>query len=261
MTRPLSLATRRTSGAVLALIAAALAFGLAAAAYGQALDEYVRFEVPDGLDIASLVGNPTVLAAEHRSFQDQATGERRSDGFSDIAAVYDIPLEALLRAASDFAAYSRFMPRIIESSPIELGALSARVPTASTAGPVRLVYASGIKLLGIEVVYRIIGESSVETLGGGAFGTRARMVESLDGKLYKQANSFYFAPVVVRGKTMTFVRYYSTLGIRNPGAATVKVLSVAVGTEGKAQVKALASEALRRASSEATGGGKGGLGG
>lgn len=240
-----------------ALLAAAAAFAFAGAAHGQAAgqgqtpDDGYRYGIPAGLDLAKLVGEPTLLDSEHKAFDDPSSGERRSRGFADVVAVYDIPFGAFVDAASDFAAYSRFLPRIFESTPVATPPPTAPASAASASGtrsaPARLIYSSGIKAMGIEVLYRIIAESSVDEPGEGAIGVRARMVESLDGKLFAQSNSFYLARVSVGGKAMTLVRYYSSLGLREPGALTVKVLSLSAGPEGKAQVKALAEEAAKRA--------------
>lgn len=194
------------------------------------------YGVPDGLELAELVDKPRLLGTTHVLFRDEATGERRLTGYADAVAVYDMPLDSLVAAASDFAAYPSFVPRIIEAT------------VEGRDGPIwRVRYNVGIRFLGVEVSYRSIFNSIIEQLGGGAVGMRSWQIQSLDGGLYESFTSLYFAPVTVHGKTMCFVRYFNRPGIRRPGFGLLQVLDLFTPPESRAQIAAIAAEARRRA--------------
>lgn len=196
--------------------------------------EYL-YGIPANLELADLVDRPRLLGTTHVQFQDAATGERRLTGYADVVAVYDLPPESLAAAASDFESYPSFVPRILEATVL------------GHDGPVwRVSYNVGIRFLGVQVSYRSVFDTVVERLEGGAVGVRSWQVQSLDGGLYESYTSFYFAPVVVQGKTMCFVRYFNRPGLRRPGFGVLQVLDLFTPPEARAQVAAMASEARRR---------------
>jgi len=196
--------------------------------------EYM-FGVPDGVDLRALVHAPRLVGTTYYVFDDPASGERRLGGYAEIQAVYDLPVDAFWDVLLDIEAYPTYSPRI----------LGAKIE--SVWGPVyRVRYTTGIRFLGIEVSYVAIEDITVQTFPDDSRGTRTRLVESLDGSVYEHFSSFYVAPVVVGGKQMTFVRYFSRPGIRKPGFGMLQVVQFFAAPEGKGQVNAVAKEAARR---------------
>lgn len=207
-----------------------------ASAQGMLQAEYL-YGAPANLELADLVDRPRLLGTTHVQFQDAATGERRLTGYVDAVAVYDLPLESLVAVASDFESYPSFVPRILEATIL------------AHDGPIwRVSYNVGIRFLGVQVSYRSVFDTVVERLEGGAVGVRSWQVRSLDDGLYESYSSFYFEPVLVRGKTMCLVRYFNRPGLRRPGFGVLQVLDLFTPPEARAQVAAIAGEARRRAS-------------
>jgi hypothetical protein len=201
--------------------------------------EYL-YGMPEALDLEALVGKPDVVGTFNYVFTDPVSGERRLGGYAEVVAVYDIPVEELLTVATDFEGYPSFMPRMLG---VEVLSRDGQV--------VRARYRVGIKFMGIEVAYDSISDTAIERLPGGAAATRSWMVESLDGAAYESFNSFYFCPATVRGKTMTFVRFFSRPGVCRPSAGMLQLLNLFAAPEAKGQVAAVAKEAQKRAKKRA----------
>lgn len=196
--------------------------------------EYL-FGVPEGVDLEPLVHSPRLVGTTYYVYDDEASGERRLGGYAEFHAVYDLPVESLWDVLLDISSYPTFSPRI----------LGAEVE--SVWGSVyRVRYTTGIRFLGIEVSYDAIEDITVQTFLDGSRGTRTRLVESLDGSVCEHFSSFFVAPVTVEGREMTFVRYFSRPGIRNPGFGMLQVVQFFAAPEGKGQVNAVAKEAARR---------------
>ncbi len=210
------------------------AFGPASAEGHPSAARYL-YGIPDGLDLERLVGAPELLDSAYYAFEAADGGEPRLSGYADVAAVYDIPLDRLAAVAADFPSYPRFMPRILG------------VEVLGVDGSASLLrYRAGLDFLFISVAFESVFESTVDALPGGAVGVRSRLVESLDGAEYEHVNSFYFEEVTVRGRPMTFVRYYNRPGLRRPVPGLQAVVGSVIASEARGQVKALAKEAARR---------------
>jgi hypothetical protein len=192
------------------------------------------YGIPAGLDLEELVDRPKLVGTVNHIFNDTVSGERRMSGYAEVVAVYDLPLEKMLAVGLDFGSYPGFMPRV----------LHARVERQD-GSTYQAYYDTGIKLLGIEISYKVRSESTVERLEGGAAGIRSRMLESLDGSLYENYNSFYLEPIIVKGKLMTFIRYFNRPGIRRPSAGTLQIVRLFAASEAKAQVAAIAKQTVR----------------
>jgi len=197
-----------------------------------------RSGVPRDLDLGRLVGKPRQIGMDYRVWRDPETNEKRLGGFVDIVAVYDIPIEYLMDATVDFESYPSFVPYIHEAKVL------SRADSAY-----RIQYHSGIKFLGISVTYDSVFEAVVTRDPDGGVKVGSRLVESLDDAEYEHYTSTYLLPVEVDGKTMTFVRYYNSPGIKRPSPGMLQVPNLFATREGKRQVEAFAEEAARRAGS------------
>ena len=203
----------------------------------QEAAEYL-YGMPEGLtaeDLRKLIDNPKLIGMKYHVFNDAATGERRVGGYAEVIAVYDAPIQHLVDATIDFEGYPRFMPRILE----------ARLDSCDGT-TYHLWYNSGIKLLGVEISFKLRSESIIDRLEGGAVAVRSRMLESLDGGLYEHYNSFYMEPLVLNGRSMTFVRYFNRPGIRKPSLGTLQIVRLFSPSEVKAQVSSIGREAIQR---------------
>jgi len=204
----------------------------------EASAEYL-YGRPDGLDVEQLeelIDSPKIVGIKYYIFNDIATGERRVGGYAEVIAVYDTPIQYMIAATVDFEGYTRFVPRILD----------ARIDSVDGTR-YQLRYDTGVRLIGIEIAFKVRSESIIDTLGNGAVAVRSRMLESLDGELYENYNSFYMEPLVVNGKPMTFVRYFNRPGIRKPSPGTLQLVRLFSPSEAKAQVSAMGKEAIRRA--------------
>ena len=193
------------------------------------------YGLPPGLDLERLVGKPRLVDTVNYLFTDQASGERRLGGYAEVIAVFDMPIEDILAVSLDFESSASYAPRIMES------AIQRR------DGPdYHLYYKVGIKFMGIEISFRSTFVSTVEHFDGGSVGIRSRLTESIDESEYEHFTSTYFTPVMVNGRTMTFIRYFNRPGIRNPSVGMLQVLNLFAPPEARGQVSAIAKEAARR---------------
>lgn len=232
--RPRSRRLGLASARLLAALGLAASFGLVAAEGHPSAAQYL-YGIPVGLDLEGLVGAPELIDSAYYAFDAADGGEPRLSGYADVVAVYDLPLDRVAAAAADFAAYPRFMPRILG------------VEILGVDGSTSLLrYRAGLDFLFFSVAFESVFESTVDTLPGGAVGVRSRLVESLDDAEYEHVNSFYLEAVTVRGKPMTFVRYYNRPGLRRPAPGLQAIVGSVIAAEAKGQVKALAKEAARR---------------
>jgi hypothetical protein len=200
--------------------------------------EYL-YGMPGGLsedDLEELIDAPRLVGMHYRLFNDAATGERRVGGYAEVIAVYDTAMQYLVDTVSDFEGYPRFVPRILEAGLDSIDGARYRVR-----------YDTGVRLLGMEIGFKVRSESVIEQLDGGSVAVRSRMLESLDGGLYENYNSFYMEPVVIDGRPMTFIRYFNRPGIRKPTPGTLQIVQLFSPSEARAQVSAIGREAVRRA--------------
>ncbi len=191
------------------------------------------YGVPEGIDLASIVGKPTLLGTTNYIFKDG--DERRLAGYVDVVAVYDLPIDAMAAALLDFEAAPGYVPHILEATVRRRGSDGAEI-----------YYKSGFRILGIEISYESVFLTAVDRLEGGAIGLRSLMLDSLDGRSFEHYTSTYLEPVVVGGRAMTFVRYFNRPGLRKPALGLLQVLNVFVSPEAKAQLDALEGETRRR---------------
>ncbi len=199
----------------------------------ETYQEYL-YGLPPGLDLRALVGKTEIVGSFHY-LSDYPSGKRLG-GYAEVVAVYDIPLRDLVEVATDFDMYTAFMPRMLDATVL------------SRDGPlVRTKYRVGLSFMGIELAYDTVCDTLLERLPEGAMATRSWLVESPDGNTYESFNSFYFHPVNVGGRTMTFVRFFTRPGINRPSSGTLQLAQMLASSEARSQVSAIAKEALRRA--------------
>jgi hypothetical protein len=200
-------------------------------------EEYL-YGMPPGLTedaLGELIDNPRLVGMKYHIFNDAVSGERRVGGYAEVIAVYDAPIQAMIAVTTDFEAYPRFMPRILD----------ARVYSYD-GRRYSLWFDTGVRLLGIEISFKVVSESIIDRLEGGAVAVRSRMLESLDGGLYENFNSFYMETVVIGGRSMTFIRYFNRPGIRKPTLGTLQIVRLFSPSEARAQVSSIGREAVRR---------------
>ncbi len=193
------------------------------------------YGMPAGLDLTALVGKPRILGITHYLFDDPVSGERRLGGYAEVAAVYDGPLDELLAVVLDFESTPEYAPRILGT---EIRNRDGRVYD--------IYYNTGIRFLGMEIAFESIYRTGFEYLDGGAFGLRSHLVDSMDDLAYEHFISYYFKPVTVDGKQMTFIRYFNRPGLKRPSFGMLQVLDIFTPSEIRAQVAALVKEAARR---------------
>lgn len=193
------------------------------------------YGIPAGVDLARLVGRPTLAGIYNYVFTDPVAGDRRLAGYAEVLAVFDIPLDQLVAVSLDFESYPSYAPRITDTKIL------------SCDGSVwQLRYKVGIKFMGLGVNYESIFETVRESLPSGAVGMRSRLVSSVDESEFEHFTSYYFCPVTVNGKVMTFIRYFNRPGVIEPSPGMLQVLNLFAAPEAKGQVSALAKEAVRR---------------
>ncbi len=168
-------------------------------------------------------------------FNDPVSGERRLGGYAEVVMVYDGPLDELLNVALDFEAAPEYVPRILVAD--------IRNHDGSVYD---IYYNTGIRFLGMEIAFESIYRTDFTYLSGGAFGIRSRLLESMDDLAYEHYISYYFEPVIVGGKPMTFIRYFNRPGLKRPTLGLLQVLDIFTPPEIRAQVSALVKEAARR---------------
>jgi len=195
-----------------------------------------RYGIAPGADLASLVDKPTLVSMQVRQWKDPATGEGRLAGYGDAHAVYEVPLAAVAATLGDYLGRKAYSPRIRE------------MRIESVEGPSTLLYEDiGIVFLGVKVGYLTRSEIVRDELPGGAVGFRARLVESLDGKLFSATSSWYLEEVEVGGRRMTYLRAYSNPGIRSPGLGMGSILKAFTPSELATMLEQTVRAARKRA--------------
>ncbi|MDX9898609.1 MAG: hypothetical protein RBT62_06795 [Spirochaetia bacterium] len=200
----------------------------------KASAEYL-YGIPSGLNLNTIIDKPLILGWTNYVFKDSASGEKRLGGYADVVAIYDISMQELLDVSIDFESYPSFVPRIYGTSIL-----------SQDGQRYRLLYNAGIKFLGLHVTYDSVFETVLEYLPDGGAGLRSWLIASLDDGSYEHFTSFYFCPVTVQGRTMTFMRYFNRPGIKHPSAGMLQVLNLFTPPEARSQVSAIAREAERR---------------
>ncbi len=227
------------------LIAVLLAFAasVAAAAPGpafqdQSVGEYKGFKVRWGVAAGAgeagfpSSGRPRLSAVDVVKFKDEASGENRLLGSGEAHGIYPVSLEAAVSAVLDYKNLKAISPRVREVRIYENGP------------PLWKVYEDiGVDFLGISVGYKLDSETLRDDLPGGAVGVRGRMLKSHDGKLYEADSSWYFTRLAVGGIEYTYIRTYSTSGLREPGAGIAGILKLFTAGDLRDQVASVAKVA------------------
>lgn len=193
------------------------------------------YGIPVGVDFEKLVGKPTLVGTFYYTFKDSVSSKRHLAGYAEVHAVFDIPLEKLMAVCLDFESYPTYVPRVTGTRVL-----------SSDGSSWQLLYTVGIKFMGLGLKYESIFETILESLPAGAVGLRSRLVRSIDESEFEHFTSYYFCPVTVNGKVMTFVRYFNRPGIIGPTPGMLQVLNLFAAPEARGQVSAIAKEATRR---------------
>jgi len=224
------------------LAAAPLATAPQPVAAGVTGGPYPGFEVRYGMasplqgqDLLALVDRPLSIDSYAGSFTDPATRKKIVEGRGDAHAIYALPIEVLASVLDTTMDQMRYSP----------GLLDERINLKD--GPRTVVYQElGIDFLGIRVSYKTRSEVYRDELPGGAIGFRARLVESLDGKLYQSFSSWYLCPVTAGGKTYTYVRFYMHSGLRQAMLGMETAMKSFIPQQSRDMITANANEAKRR---------------
>jgi hypothetical protein len=195
----------------------------------------VRYGIPEGTKLAQLVDAPALISMIVEQFKDPASGEHRLSGFGDAQAVYEVPMAAVLQVLEDYEHQKSYSPNLFE------------VKVESREGNRTIVYQDlGMSFLGLKASYKIRVEVIRDDFPDGAVGIRARLVESVDGKLFQSYSSWYLKPVELEGKKMLYLRIFTGSGIRRP------IIGMAAATKGftpgnlKGQLRDTVKEARKR---------------
>ncbi|HWR12549.1 MAG TPA: hypothetical protein VN445_12070 [Rectinemataceae bacterium] len=208
-----------------------------ASAQAQNILEYKGWKVRWGVaaapdKLASLVGKAEAFAVDVVKFKDEATGENRLLGSGEAHGMYPVPLEAAVAAVLNYKNLKAISPRVREVRVYENGP------------PLWKVYEDiGVDFLGISVGYKLDAETYRDDLTDGVVAVRGRMLKSHDGKLYEADSSWYFTRLSVGGVEYTYMRTYSTSGLREPGAGIASILKLFTAGDLRDQVAAVAKAA------------------
>jgi hypothetical protein len=195
----------------------------------------VRYSLDPGTDPRSLLAKPVMTFSSIVLFEQASSHEARMEGIGESQAIIDLPISALACVLEAQNGSEGWLP----------GNFVSRVE--SKKGQETLLYQeSGASFLGVKVAfeYRILQVR--DALPGGAVGFRSRVIESLDGKVFKSLASWYLAPIVVDGASRTYVRYFMRSGIRRPFLGEDAVLRAFMPIQLSNMIKANVKEARRR---------------
>ncbi len=202
----------------------------------------VRYGIPAGTDLTALVNKPTLIDMQVKTFNDPATGESRLSGFGEAEAVYDVPLQAVLDVLTDYPGQKAYSPRLLDVK------VEYQDPHRA------VVYQDiGIYFLGFKFGSRVRSEILVDDLGPGEVGIRARLLESLDHNLFDSFSSWYLKEVDVDGKTMLYLRNFTSPGLRKPFFGIGAILKIFTPPELTGQIENTVKEALKRLKAQGRG--------
>lgn len=194
-----------------------------------------QFGIPPGVTLEKLVGKPTIVNKFYYSFNDPASGESRISGFADAVVVYDLPVEEFVAMMFACESHDTFIPYFLDVKLLERGVSEDLIE-----------YSTGIKFLGVEVSYNSIFRTSFKRMEGGAVGFRSWLVDSIDDKEFEHFTSYYFEPVLVNGKEMTFFRYFNRPGVKYPTFGMLQGMRFFVPFAIEGHISAMAKEVARR---------------
>lgn len=227
---------------ILALTFSPLAAEPLAVAPGPDGVPYPGFEVRYGMipslrpqDMLALIDKPTSIGSYSGSFIDPATQRKIVEGKGEAHAIYALPIDLLASVLDTTMDQLSFSP----------GLLDERIDLKD--GPRTIVYQElGLNFLGIRFSYKTRSEIYRDELPGDGIGYRARLIESLDGKLYESFSSWYLCPVTIWGKTYTYVRFYMHSGLWQTMLGMETAMKSIVPRQSTEIIAANANEAKRR---------------
>lgn len=186
-------------------------------------------------DMVSLIGKAETFAVDVFKFKDEATGENRVFGTGEAQGLFAVPLEAAVSIVVDYPNLKAISPRVREVKVLDSSAIRW------------YVYEDiGITFMGISIGYKLEAETLRDNLADGAVGIRSRLAKSVDGKLYASDASWYFRKVEIGGVGYTYIRTWTTSGLRNPGAGVAGIMKLFTAGELRDQVNAVAKLAAKR---------------
>jgi hypothetical protein len=186
-------------------------------------------------DLSRLIGKAESFAVDLFKIKDAPVGENRILGSGEAQGLFPVPLEAAVFAVLDYPNLKAISPRVREVKVLE-----------SSASRYYVYEDLGISFMGIDLGYRLDSETYREALPDGAVGVRGHLVKSYDGKLYSADSSWYFREMKLGGVTYTYMRAWSTSGMRNPGIGVAGAMKLFTAGELRDQVNAVAKVAARR---------------
>ncbi len=195
-----------------------------------------RYGIAPGADLGSLLDRPKLVSMRARKYWDAGAGEWRLEGRGEAHGLYDLDFAQLLAVLDDPASATAYSPRV----------LAARVEKRE--GQRLVMYQKvGLGLLGLKLGYSFRAEQVRDDLGPGEVGYRIRLLESLDGNFFELYSSWYAKQVLVEGRRLVYIRYYSRPGIRKPGLGMDLIIGKVTPLELKSSIDRVAAEAKRRA--------------
>jgi hypothetical protein len=199
----------------------------------------VRYGIAGGeaaaAGLANLVGKAESFAVDLYKYKDAASGDALALGVGEAHGLFAVPLEAAAATVVDYPNIKTISPRVREVKVLE-----------SSAARWRVYEDIGINFMGISIGYKLDAETFREALPGGAVGIRCRLLKSHDGKLYAADSSWYFRAVEIGGISYTYIRTWSTSGLRNPGPGVAGIMKLFTAGELRDQVASVAKVAAKR---------------
>jgi hypothetical protein len=179
-------------------------------------------------DPTRLVGKAESFAVDLFRLKDGLSGESRILGVGEAHGLFPVAPEKAAAVVLDYPNLKAISPRAREVRVLE-----------SSASRWYVYEDLGISFMGVSIGYRIEAETFREELPDGAIGVRCRLAKSLDGKLYAADTSWYFRKVLVGGVPYTYMRIWSTSGLRNPGMGVAGIMKLFTAGELRDQVEAV----------------------
>jgi len=218
---------------------------LLVAAAAQAQDEKTlypgfdeRYGIASGADLGSLLDRPSLVSMKSRRYWDAEAGEWRLEGRGEAQGLYDLDFAQLRAVLDDPASATLYSPRV----------LAARIEERE--GQRLVMYQKvGLGFLGLKLGYSFRAEQVRDDLGPGEVGYRIRLLESLDGSFFELYSSWYARQVLIDGRPLVYIRYYSRPGIRRPGLGMDLIIGKVTPPELRSSIDRVAAEAKRRAES------------
>jgi hypothetical protein len=196
----------------------------------------VKYGIPAGTELKSLIERPSLIAMKAEKFRDPESGEWRLRGFGEAQGVYNIGFDQVRAILDDPTAARGYSPRLLD----------ARIE-AREGGRLVAYQEIGISFLGFKVSYRFREEQIRDDLGPGELGYRIRLLQSLDGTFFEAYSSWYVKEVIVDGRRLVYMRHYTRPGIRRPAPGLELIVRGFTPGELKTGLDGVAKEARRRA--------------